>query len=125
MRRHLLTLLALLVLLMQPAALLHGLSHGHGHASGVALAVAATDIGLDIGLDPAIDAALDHAHDERSGLDCLQCLAFAAIGSAALPAALLLFRLPPLSHAAPGGTSRALPGGTGAGYHARGPPVLA
>jgi hypothetical protein len=117
MRRHLLTLLALLVLLMQPAALLHGLSHGHGHASGVALAVAATDTGLD--------PAIDDAHGERSGLDCLQCLAFAAIGSAALPAALLLFRLPPLRHAAPGGTARALPGGTSAGYHARGPPVLA
>jgi hypothetical protein len=125
MRRHLLTLLALLVLLMQPAALLHGLSHGHGHASGVALAAAATDIGRDTGLDPAVDPAIDDAHGERNGLDCLQCLAFAAIGSAALPEALLLFRLPPLSHAAPGGTARALPGGTGAGYHARGPPVLA
>ena len=115
MRRHLLTLLALLVLLMQPAALLHVLSHGH--ASGVAPAATATDTG--------IDPAMDHAHGERSGLDCLQCLAFAAIGSAALPAVLLLFRLPPLRHTVPGGMARSLPGGTGAGYHARGPPVLA
>jgi hypothetical protein len=119
MRRHLLTLLALLVLLMQPAALLHGLSHGH--AGGLAPAATAADTGIDTG----IDTALDHAHGERSGLDCLQCLAFAAIGSAALPAALLLFRVPPLRHAVPGGTARALPGGTGAGYHARGPPILA
>lgn len=115
MRRHLLTLLALLVLLMQPAALLHGLSHGH--AGGVAPAATAADA--------SIDAALDQAHGERNGLDCLQCLALAAIGSAALPAALLLFRVPPLRHAVPAGRARSLPGGTGAGYHARGPPVLA
>ena len=113
MRRHLLTLLALLVLLMQPAALLHALSHGHaGRATPAATAT-------------ETDPAADHAHGERSGLDCLQCLAFAAIGGAALPAVLMLFRVPPLRHAAPGSTARALSGGTGAGYHARGPPVLA
>jgi hypothetical protein len=114
MRRHLLTLLALLVLLMQPAALLHALSHGPGGAHATAAA----------GGHAAATADADDPH-AASGLDCLQCLAFAAIGSAALPAALLLFRTPPLRHAAPGGRARLLHGGTGAGYHARGPPVLA
>jgi hypothetical protein len=114
MRRHLLTLLALLVLLMQPAALLHALSHGPGGAHATASASS----------NAAATADADDPH-AASGLDCLQCLAFAAIGSAALPAALLLFRAPLLRHAAPGGSARSLPGGTGAGYHARGPPILA
>ena len=124
MRRHLLTLLALLVLLMQPAALLHGLSHGHaggrhtaGHSSGATAMTAMTV--ADAG------AGIDEVHSERSGLDCLQCLAFAVIGSAALPAALLLFRTPLLRHAAPAAARRLPRGGTGAGYHARGPPILA
>lgn len=127
MRRHVLTLLALLVLLMQPAALLHALSHGpvHGPVGGAPATTAATTAATTSATRAATDAdgaALD-AH-AAAGLDCLQCLAFAAIGSAA-PPALLLFRAPLLRHAAPGGTARLLGGGTGAGYHARGPPLLA
>jgi hypothetical protein len=113
MRRPLLTLLALLVLLTQPAALLHALSHGPVGVPARATAGATEAAAVDTG-DP-------HA---ASGLECLQCLAFAAIGSAALPAALLLFRTPPLRHAAPGGRAGSMSGGTGAGYHARGPPRL-
>ena len=124
MRRHLLTLLALLVLLMQPAALLHGLSHGlshgpvHGPPGGPPATTSATRAVTNA------DSAAPDTH-AAAGLDCLQCLAFAAIGSAALPALLLLFRAPLLRHAAPGGTARLLGGGTSAGYHARGPPLLA
>jgi hypothetical protein len=114
MRRPLLTLLALLLLLMQPVALLHALSHG---AAGVAHAIPVASV-------QGAPADADHAH-VRTGLDCLQCLAFAAIGSAALPAALLMFRAPLLRHAAPEIAGRLPRGGTGAGYHARGPPALA
>ncbi len=120
MRRHLLTLLALLVLLMQPAALLHALSHGpvHGPLGDPAATTSATRPATNT------DSATLDTH-AAAGLDCLQCLAFAAIGSAAPPALLLLFRAPLLRHAAPGATARLLGGGTGAGYHARGPPLLA
>lgn len=119
MRRHLLTLLALLMLLMQPAALLHVLSHASpGNTSAALAAGASATPGSATRDDGAVDA---HA----AGLDCLQCLAFAALGSTAPPLALLLFRAPLLRHAAPGGTARLLGGGTGAGYHARGPPLLA
>jgi len=114
MRRHLLTLLALLVLLMQPAALLHALSHGSGGGHAPAAAVQVPDGSADA----------DHAH-LPTGLDCLQCLAFAAIGAAALPAAVLMLHSPLLRHAAPCGAGRVRRGGTGAGYHARGPPLLA
>lgn len=117
MRRHLLTLLALLVLLMQPAALLHALSHGPVGGAPATRAASAAKAGT--GATEAPDA---HA---AAGLDCLQCLAFAAIGSAALPALLLLWRTPALRHAAPGAALRLPGGGTGAGYHARGPPLLA
>lgn len=120
MRRHLLTLLALLMLLMQPAALLHALSHGPaGNTSAATAAAASAARSAPRDDDGAADA---HA---AAGLDCLQCLAFAALGSTAPPLALLLFRAPLLRHAAPGGTARLLGGGTGAGYHARGPPLLA
>jgi hypothetical protein len=118
MRRPLLTLLALLLLLMQPVALLHALSHGTAGAAHPALAASAQGAAADA------DARADHAH-VRTGLDCLQCLAFAAIGSAALPTALLLFRTPLLRQAAPAAAPRLTRGGTSAGYHARGPPVLA
>lgn len=120
MRRHLLTLLALLVLLMQPAALLHALSHGpvHGPADGTPATAWAGEGATQS------DTSAPDAH-AAAGLDCLQCLAFAAIGSAAPPALLLLFRAPPLRHATPCGAARTLRGGTGAGYHARGPPLLA
>lgn len=111
MRRHLPILLALLVLLMQPAALLHVLSHAPATASATASASRAHERGVD-------------SH-EAAGLDCLQCLAFAALGGSAPPLALLLFRAPPLRHAAPFSATRLLGGGTGAGYHARGPPLLA
>ena len=120
MRRHLLTLLALLVLLMQPAALLHALSHGplHGPVGGTPAAASSTG--------PSAQAATGAPDSHTAaGLDGLQCLAFAAIGSAALPALLVLFRAPLLRHAAPGGATRLLGAGTGAGYHARGPPLLA
>jgi hypothetical protein len=116
MRRRLLTLLALLVLLMQPAALLHGLSHGHGGNPATATSANATT---------AAYTGLDEASGDRNGLDCLQCLAFAVIGGAVLPAALLLFRTPLLRHATPEAARRLPRGGTGAGYHARGPPTLA
>jgi hypothetical protein len=116
MRRPLLTLLALLLLLMQPVALLHALSHGPAGPAHATLAASAQ--GADA------DADAEHAH-VRTGLDCLQCLAFAAIGSAAWPAALPLFRSPLLRHAAPAAAPRLARGGTSAGYHARGPPVLA
>ena len=114
MRRPLLTLLALLVLLMQPAALLHALSHEPGGAHAAAAASSATQDRTDA------DGA-----DGPAGLDCLQCLAFAALGGAALPFTLRLFRRPLLRHAAPCGPGRVLGAGTGAGYHARGPPALA
>ena len=115
MRRHLLTLLALLVLLMQPAALLHALSHGPVHGPAAALASTSVD---------KADPGAPDAH-AAAGLDCLQCLAFAALGSAAPPALLLLLRAPLLRHAAPAAAARLMGGGTGAGYHARGPPLLA
>ncbi len=124
MRRHLLILLALLVLLMQPAALLHALSHGPAGnplANMRANTRAATTATASA---TRADTGAPDAH-AAAGLDCLQCLAFAAIGSTAPPLALLLFRAPPLRHATPVGAARLLGGGTGAGYHARGPPVLA
>ena len=120
MRRHLLSLLALLMLLMQPAALLHVLSHATpGNTSAALAAGASVTTGSAATRD---DGAVD-AH--AAGLDCLQCLAFAALGGTAPPLALLLFRAPLLRHAAPAAASRLLGGGTGAGYHARGPPRLA
>jgi hypothetical protein len=113
MRRPLLILLSLLVLLMQPAALLHALSHGHGGQAAARLAAT----------ESAAQAADSHA--APGGLDCLQCLAFAALGSAALPGLLLAWRAPALRHAAPSTVGARLRGGSGAGYHARGPPLLA
>ena len=121
MRRHLLTLLALLVLLMQPAALLHALSHGP--VGGTPASPASAQAGGSDTVGSSAERAAD-AH-AAAGLDCLECLAFAALGSAAPPALLLLFRAAPLRHAVPGGAARLLAGGTGAGYHARGPPRLA
>ena len=58
MRRHLLTLLALLVLLMQPAALLHALSHGPGGAHATASAGVHAAATADAG-DPHADATID------------------------------------------------------------------
>lgn len=113
MHRPLLTLLALIVLLMQPAALLHALSHGPAGVTGIGVGVTASTAGAEG--DP------DHVHSP-AGLDCLQCLAFAAFGCAALPATLLLWRGPQPRQAPPIAAVVTLHGGTGAGYHARGPP---
>ncbi|NRF69341.1 hypothetical protein HLB44_20285 [Aquincola sp. S2] len=102
MRRRLLILMSLLVLLMQPAALLHGLSHQRSGAQAAAAA---------------------HGDEEAATIElaCLECLAFTALGSALLPSA------SPAAMRAPSAPAPALPvlahrGGTGAGYHARGPP---
>lgn len=111
MRSRLLTLLSLLVLLMQPITLLHGLAHQRGHLprstvmSGVGTA-AATEASA-----PADDAV------------CLQCLALGALGLGVLPALVAAVALR-LRQAAPRALLALLRGGTAAGYHARGPPVL-
>jgi hypothetical protein len=114
MRRPLLILLALIVLLTQPAGLLHALSHGSAAVEGRGAAASA----------PGPLPESDHAHGP-SGLDCLQCLAFAAIGGAALPGTAPAWCGPPLRQAPPMAGAAGLCGGTGAGYHARGPPHLA
>ncbi len=106
--RRLLTLLSLLVLLLQPIALLHGLTHLQAKAQTTS--VQAPGQGSDA-TAPADDAV------------CLQCLAFGALGAALLPAVLVLQSLR-LRHAALPPPAVLLRGGTGAGYHARAPPVL-
>jgi hypothetical protein len=108
MRSRLLILMSLLVLLMQPAALLHGWMHHHPLSAGVATVV--TDDGGDGGTT-TIELA------------CLDYLALTALGSALPPTPPVLALLVP-SLAAPPAPALALRGGTGAGYHARGPPTV-
>lgn len=109
MRSRLLILLSLLVLLMQPAALLHGWTHHPLGQAGQPPAAATT-------AEPG-----DHASTAIE-LACLECLALAALGTALPPAPLVIARLPG-DTAAPATTVGTLRGGTGAGYHARGPPT--
>lgn len=112
MRRRLLILMSLLVLLMQPIGLLHELAHGHG-------------LGAPAGAAAAHPAAPGGEQTEAAlGIACLDCLAFAALGGAVLPVNALAWQAPPLSFAAPAAAGGVLRGGTGAGYHARGPPFV-
>jgi len=120
-RRRLLSVLAVLVLLLQPLALLHGLSHGltHGHAHSPA--------GLPGSHATAVMAETHaDAADAASALDeanCLHCLALNALGHV-LPPVPLVATLLPLAQPLPRPVPLPRGGGTAAGYHARGPPIL-
>ena len=122
MRSRLLILLSLIVLLIQPITLLHGLSHGNGqlsHRNTASKSPASTSlsIGSSAGKLTAIDAG-STADDSI----CLQCLALNALDGG-LPAVQVTVLDRVLQQAVPA-TAVPLPhGGTSAGYHARGPPA--
>ena len=108
MRTRLLVLLSLVMLLLQPMTLLHGLAHAdahaHGHTTTAALHGAST-------ADPA--SAVEAA--------CSLCLGLGALGLGLWPAALTL-PAPAATVAPPRAEQPLGQGGTAAGYHARGPP---
>jgi hypothetical protein len=117
MRSRLLILLSLIVLLIQPITLLHGLSHVNGQLSPRKTVSSPASTGSPAGKLMAVDAG-STADDSV----CLQCLALNALDGG-LPVVeptvleLLLQRaLPPAAVPLPHG-------GTSAGYHARGPPA--
>ncbi|HSW08824.1 hypothetical protein [Aquabacterium sp.] len=112
MRSRLLTLLSLLVLLMQPITLLHGLAHQNGGQprSGVTWSSSSHAVAADAS-SPADEAV------------CPQCLVLGALGLGVLPALVAVLALR-LQHAVPPAIAALLRGGTSAGYHARGPPIL-
>lgn len=113
MRSRLLILLSLIVLLIQPITLLHGLSHASGqlsHRNTVA-------IGGATGQATAIDVS-----STADDAVCLQCLALNALDGG-LPTVEPVVLALSLQQAAPAAALPLLHGGTAAGYHARGPPA--
>ncbi|MBI5255890.1 MAG: hypothetical protein HY855_05280 [Burkholderiales bacterium] len=107
----------LLVLLMQPLALLHGLSHlPRGWAGPGPQSVAAMLPGASAESQPG-------ARDTGDDSACALCLALGALALAAPLAPLALRLLQPAQGRAlrPGRCHR---GGSAAGFHARGPPSL-
>lgn len=112
--RRLPALLSLILLLWQPVALLHGLSHLPGHAWHDALHATVATANAHAGPgEPTTE-------DERA---CLECLALGALALGVLPA-LPVLSLARLRQVLAGRLLPALRGGTAAGYHARGPPLL-
>jgi len=119
--RRLLSLLSLLLLLWQPVALLHGLSHLSGDAGQGSEGLAA---GVLHGHGPTGDGHGTEADDAAAThATCWVCWALGALALAALPVLPLLGRLPP-GRLRAGLALLPRPGGTAAGYHARGPPRL-
>lgn len=111
MRSRLLILLSLLVLLIQPITLLHGLSHLKGQASHRSAVV----------MDAAGKAASADASSTADDTVCLQCLALNALDSG-LPTVEASVLDLVLQQAVPPAAAPLPHGGTSAGYHARGPP---
>jgi hypothetical protein len=112
MRSRLLILLSMVVLLMQPISLLHGLTHQNGGLthSGVAWGSSSGNSAADAS-SPVDDAV------------CLQCLALSALGLGVLPTLVAVLALR-LQQAATPIVAALRHGGAAAGYHARGPPLL-
>lgn len=117
MRSRLLILLSLIVLLIQPITLLHGLSHMTGQAPNRSPAPAGSEVGRTAGKSVSIDAP-GTADDSV----CLQCLALNALASG-LPAVEPAVLDMALQQAMPPAAVPLPHGGTSAGYHARGPPA--